>query len=127
MNALNFAFIVIFLIAIAAWFYMQKKQEKKIPVSELDFARNVAKRLDEHRELVQSIEQNTSLLKTHRWHIGHLATQDDYLMWLFFLRYGEWPISGKFIDGNNCGFRVDFAVRQRPEILGECRHPNYTN
>lgn len=118
-------FITVLILAIAAWFYNRKQSSvgKMIDVSDLDFARNVAKRLDEHRELVESIEQNTTLLKTHEWHINHLATQDDYLMWLFFLRHGAWPLSGNFI-GN---FRVDMVVRPRPEILGKCLHPNYTN
>lgn len=111
------------IVAIVAWLYTRKRSAacKMIDVNDLDFARNVAKRLDEHRELVQSIEQNTNLLETHQWHIGHLATQDDYLMWLFFLRYGIWPIEGNQLEN----FMVDMVVRPRPAILGKCLHPSY--
>lgn len=98
------------------------KNKFTIEVTKLDFARDVSKRLDEHRELVESIQKNTLLLETHPWHINHLSTQDDYLMWLFYLRNGEWPIQGKIINGN---FPVDMAVRPRPEILGQCKHPQF--
>lgn len=84
--------------------------------SALDFARSMAKRLDEHRETVEAIEEKTNLFD-EEWHIWHLATQDDYLMRIFYLRYGVWPKEG-VIPG--IGY-----VRKRPEILGKCRLPEY--
>jgi hypothetical protein len=36
-------------------------------------------RLDEHREVVESIETHTSLLSDRPWHINHMADLDDYL------------------------------------------------
>ncbi|MGF1871966.1 hypothetical protein [Photobacterium indicum] len=106
MNAL-FAFLLRF-----------KKAPRTVPITELDFARSVAKRLDEHRELAQSIEKHTDLFSQCPWHIGHMATQDDYLMKLFYLRHGEFPAINTPTD--LLGF-----VRPRPLILGVCRLPEY--
>lgn len=86
--------------------------------NKLNFARSIAKRLDEHREIVEAIEQKTSLFKDF-WHIEHLATQDDYLMRLFFMVHGFWPESRK-----KGVFFVE-KVRSRPRILGSCRLPEY--
>jgi len=86
----------------------------------LDFARSVAKRLDEHRETVEAIEEKTRLLDDF-WHIGHLATQDDYLMRLYFLRYGSWPSEE---DPFNQSGSMHY-VRPRPRVLGSCRLPEY--
>lgn len=97
---------------------------KKATIDEqLNFARSVAKRLDEHREVVEAIEKRTELLDTAFWHIGHLATQDDYLMRLFKLVHGHYPDTSK--EGqNNAAFEGKF-VRPRPVILGECQLPEY--
>lgn len=86
----------------------------------LNFAHSVAKRLDEHRETVEAIQEKTSLFDDF-WHIGHMATQDDYLMRLYFLVHGfypdphdpNWPIHGEY-------------VRPRPDILGRCGLPEFT-
>lgn len=86
-------------------------------VKQLDFARSVAKRLDEHRETVEAIERKTRLLADF-WHIRHLATQDDYLMRLYFLRYGCWPLENE--PSSPYGY-----VRRRPAVLGVCRLPEY--
>ena len=88
----------------------------KLINEQLDYARNVAKRLDEHRELVESIAESTDLFKAKPWHIGHMATQDDYLMRLFFLRHSQWPL----ID--NLHTQQGY-VRSRPKILGKCNLP----
>jgi hypothetical protein len=92
---------------------------KLINPGELDFARNVAKRLDEHRELVIDLVEKTDYLAgdSTPWRISHLATQDDYLMYLFFLRYGIWP--------NEPGAEQVGYCRPRPALLGECTHPLY--
>lgn len=85
----------------------------------LNFARSVAKRLDEHREIVEAIERKTSLFDDD-WYISHLATQDDYLMRLFFMVHGLWP------DSLSDGSAISERVRNRPLILGECGLPEYT-
>ncbi len=95
--------------------------DRLINPDELDFARNVAKRLDEHRELVMDLIEHTDFLADREatpWRAGRLATQDDYLMYLFFLRYGMWP------DATNAG--PARHCRPRPEILGTCGHPLYS-
>ncbi|KZN20678.1 MULTISPECIES: hypothetical protein [Pseudomonas] len=87
----------------------------------LQFGNSVNKRLDEHRELVQSIEVSTSLFSEKPWHVSHMATQDDYLMRLFQMVHGCWP------DEPNQKKRMmtGLPVRARPSILGECRLPEY--
>lgn len=87
---------------------------------QLDFARTVGKRLDEHRELVESIEK-TSLNKDKPWHVTHMATQDDYLMRLYFLRHGIWPRD----NGERCKITGEY-VRPRPALLGSCLLPEYS-
>lgn len=93
-----------------------------IEASKLDFARSIGKRLDEHRELVESISQHTDLLQDRPWHIGHLATQDDYLMRLYFLRHRSWPSANGGRNGD-----TGEHVRPRPPILGACRLSEYAD
>jgi len=81
----------------------------------LMFARHVNKRLDEHREVVESLSQ-TDFFVQHWWHSDHLATQDDYLMKLFYVVHGEWP------EPSN---QYKFKVRARPDILGQCKLKEY--
>ncbi len=86
---------------------------------QLNFARSVGKRLDEHRETVEAIEQRTDLFDDF-WRINHLATQDDYLMRLFHLVHGCWP------DEAHGGLqKTGSFVRLRPSILGPSRLPEY--
>lgn len=87
----------------------------------IDFAFNVAKRLDEHRETVEDLLVNTNYLATqeeHPWRISHLATQDDYLMYLFYLRHSIWPLDKITPKLAKLG-----PYRSRPRILGPCAHP----
>lgn len=84
----------------------------------LNFARGVAKRLDEHRETVESILEKTNLLNDF-WHVTHLATQDDYLMRLYYLVHNEWPKEN--VHG------VGGYVRKRPDILGKCNLPEFSS
>lgn len=82
---------------------------------ELNFCPNIAKRLDEHRELAESILENTDLFQTKKWHIGHMADQDDFLLRIFFIVHREWPDSIKWRGG----------VRPRPQIFGPCGLTEY--
>lgn len=60
-------------------------------INKLQFARSVGKRLDEHREVVESIAASTTLFMDAPWHISHMAVQDDYLMRLYHMVHGSWP------------------------------------
>lgn len=100
--------------------HIKESEIKKL----LQFCRSVGKRLDEHRELVESIRDNTTLFKTHFWHIGHMAVQDDYLMRLFNICYGHFPNESIYPSPDP---RTGEFVRPRPKILGECRLPKYLN
>ena len=95
---------------------------------QLDFARSVGKRLDEHREYSHAIIES-GVFSDKPWHLNHLAVQDDYLMRLFFLRHAVWP---PCIDDNEEGISSSFYaqygehVRPRPKEFGRCRLPEYT-
>ncbi|MCR9929843.1 hypothetical protein [Vibrio parahaemolyticus] len=89
--------------------------------AQLNFARSVAKRLDEHREVVEAIENNTSFFQTHPWHANHLAIQDDYLMRLFKLVHGHFPDTSE--QGQDKAAFEEKFVRARPSVLGECQLP----
>ena len=90
-------------------------------IQQLQFANSINKRLDEHRELVESIESSTSLFAQKPWHVNHMATQDDFLMRLFYMTYGCWP------DDSNLKkiMLTGMAVRKRPPVLGACSLPEY--
>lgn len=64
-------------------------------IRNLQFARSVGKRLDEHREVVEAIEAKTPLFNKSEgyWHAGHMATQDDYLMRLYTWSMGAGPMT----------------------------------
>lgn len=55
-------------------------------VDGLSLLPNIAKRLDEHRELTQAIAERTDLLEREPWRCDHLVAQDDYLSALFRVR-----------------------------------------
>lgn len=86
---------------------------------QLQYARSVAKRLDEHREVVEAIENNTDFFEHHPWHANHLAIQDDYLMRLFKLVHGHFPDAP---EQEAMAFEREY-VRARPAILGQCQLP----
>jgi hypothetical protein len=95
---------------------------KSTIVDQLHFVRSVGKRLDEHREVVEAIVK-AEVFKDMPWHINHMAIQDDYLMRLYHIVYGSWPIDAKTHDE-----RVQQTgeyVRPRPAILGPCYLPEY--
>lgn len=90
-------------------------------IRNLQFARSVGKRLDEHRELVEAIEAKTLLFDRSQgyWHAAHMATQDDYLMRLYHMVHGCWP------DDSVLHQRNGEVVRPRPVVLGACSLPEY--
>lgn len=91
-------------------------------IRNLQFARSVGKRLDEHREVVEAIEAKTFLFNKNEgcwWHACHMATQDDYLMRLYYMVHGCWP------DDSTVHQRNGEVVRPRPVVLGECSLPEY--
>ena len=94
---------------------------------QLNFAQSVGKRLDEHREVVEAIEFSTSFFRDHPWNAGHMATQDDYLMRLYFIVHGCWPED--LGDSRPYGIKwlqgTGEMVRPRPAVLGPCRLPEY--
>lgn len=89
---------------------------------QLQFARNISKRLDEHREVVEQIQSQTNLFTECPWHVGHMATQDDYLMRIYRMVHGAWPdhpdeVKRQYWHGE--------SIRQRPRLLGGCGLPEY--
>ncbi|MUK41533.1 hypothetical protein GNP61_08155 [Aliivibrio fischeri] len=83
-----------------------------ILTNQLDFAHNVAKRLDEHRELIEDIENHTGYFtsKNGQWSRNHAITQDDYLIKLFILRYSVEPTKDNLE-------KLHLHVRERPHVL----------
>lgn len=81
------------------------------------YGMSIAKRLDEHREVVEEIERHTGLLSNGHWHALHLASQDDYLMRVYHLVHGQWPEQS---------LRYGIFPRRRPVVLGLCELPEYT-
>jgi len=93
--------------------------------NQLNFARSIGKRLDEHREVVEGIEDATAFFAQFPWHAGHMAIQDDFLMRLYFLVHGSWPEDVP-IDDRGGWYQVSGEiVRPRPAVLGPCRLPEY--
>lgn len=93
---------------------------------QLNFGYSVAKRLDEHREIVEQIQQHTTLLERGYWYTAHLATQDDYLMRLFHLVHDCWPEEAQAGYSPSNGTKVHPIVRSRPSVLGSCQLPERT-
>lgn len=104
--------------ALAAKFGFIRKSDV---IRNLQFARSVGKRLDEHREVVEAIKANTALFdkSAGHWHAGHMAIQDDYLMRLYYMVHASWP------DDSVRYQRNGEVVRPRPVVLGECSLPEY--
>lgn len=89
-------------------------------IGKLQFAISVGKRLDEHREVVESIVASTKLFVESPWHINHMSIQDDYLMRLYYIVHGCWP------DDSTSRQTHREMVRARPLILGECSLPEFS-
>lgn len=90
----------------------------------LNYARSVAKRLDEHRELVENLEES-GFFKDYFWHIGHVTIQDDYLMRLYFMVHGRFPSEQEHPSQSEV-LKYGY-VRKRPAILGKCNLPEYSS
>lgn len=104
----------------------------------LDYCFSVAKRLDEHREVVEAISARTTLFEECPWHATHLASQDDYLMRLFRMVHGCWPEEAEHGYAPSDVVRLKESlppsklpkpifptVRPRPAELGRCGLPEY--
>lgn len=104
--------------------YVKKSKfiDKTEITEQLNFARSVGKRLDEHRELVEVVEEKTDLFEKYYWPLSHMKTQDDYLIRLYYIVYGEYPID----EFDRRTQPTGEYVRARPKILGECRLPEYS-
>lgn len=89
---------------------------------QLQFARNISKRLDEHREVVEQIQSQTNLFTECPWHISHMATQDDYLMRIYRMVHGAWPDHSDEVHRQRW---YGEWIRQRPQLLGDCGLPEY--
>ncbi len=88
---------------------------KKSKVSnQLNFAPNIAKRLDEHREYFEFLSSQDFLKSTKEWEflVGHWTTQDDYLMRLYFMAHGSFPPVSRRA-------RLYGHVRARPKEFGK--------
>lgn len=75
---------------------------------QLDAKCCVWKKLDEHRELIESIENQTGYFSSNigYWSKGHAALQDDYLVQIYKLRYQKNPTD-------------DLQVRERPKVYSK--------
>jgi len=85
---------------------------------QLNFAYSIGKRLDEHRETIEAIELETDFFQRGFWRHEHAATQDDYLMRIYWMVHGFWP------DSQTAYARGE-QVRPRPAALRPCGLPEY--
>lgn len=104
---------------IAAYFGFVRRA---LITEQLQFARSVGKRLDEHREVVEAMEAD-GFFEGKQWHVGHMAIQDDYLMRLYHMVYSAWPDDS--VDNGRQA--TGEYVRARPAVLGPCTLPEFAN
>lgn len=62
-----------------------------IHVRQLDYARDINKRLDEQRETILEIGTYSDIFNERPWVLQHMQTQDEFLTILYFLRHGVHP------------------------------------
>lgn len=62
-----------------------------IHVRQLDYARDINKRLDEQRETILEIGASSEIFHERPWVLQHMQTQDEFLTILYFLRHGVHP------------------------------------
>ncbi len=87
-------------------------------VKQLDYAYHVAKRLDEHRELIETIEKATGFfsLPEHASYREIAKAQDEYLIYLYELRMGHRVIACP----HPSKFTAQYPyVRPRPRCLSK--------
>ncbi|MGL4476334.1 MAG: hypothetical protein ACRCT7_18080 [Shewanella sp.] len=82
---------------------------KIIAIQELDYIRGVEKQLDEYRELLEDIEQQTGYFSSLQGEFSsfHASTLDDYLTHLYQLRYSAPPNPNKPMN----------ALRHKPRFI----------
>jgi hypothetical protein len=93
--------------------------------NQLNFARSIGKRVDEHREVVERLDRDTDFFTNYPWHADHMATQDDFLMRLYHLVHASWPQDAPVGDNPRGRQSTGEYVRPRPAVLGTCRLPEY--
>ena len=93
-------------------------KRSNIDVKQLDFAYHVAKRLDEHRELIEDIEKNTVFFSKleYQTYKEIAQKQDDYLVYLYYLRMGHQVIECIYPSKFTAQFPY---VRPRPSCLSK--------
>lgn len=89
----------------------------KVVREKLHFARSVGKRLDEHREVTESIVDHGAFFQHNPWAATQLATKDDYHVRLYHMVHGCWP--DDFAGRSGWQSTGEF-VRPRPAVLGPC-------
>ena len=92
-------------------------------VSELDRFRGLEKQLDEFRELLEAIEKQTGYFSSPEgfYSIGHAETLDNYLAYLYALRFGKEPTPSSAT--NYLRPKPSFLLRQRRELELEKADP----
>lgn len=71
-----------------------------ITIKDLDKFRGLEKQLDEYRELLETIEKETGYFSSRQgfYSIGHAETLDDYLSYLYEIRFGQKPAPSTAIN-----------------------------
>ncbi|MGR5465298.1 hypothetical protein ACPV5G_20385 [Photobacterium damselae] len=85
-------------------FHILKKMnllpEDIISIKELEYGRGLEKQLDEYRQLLEHIEEHTGYFSSpdNYFAVGHAAVLDDYLSYLYELRFGQQPTPNTAIN-----------------------------
>lgn len=79
---------------------MNALPEHFIDVRSLDIGRGLEKQLDEYRELLEAIEKETGYFSSTQgfYSIGHAEMLDDYLSYLYEIRFGQKPTPNTAIN-----------------------------
>ncbi|EJE8516217.1 hypothetical protein M5252_004566 [Vibrio parahaemolyticus] len=88
----------------AKFFYLLKRMHlvpnNLITIKDLDKFRGLEKQLDEYRELLETIEKETGYFSSTQgfYSIGHAEMLDDYLSYLYEIRFGQKPAPSTAIN-----------------------------
>lgn len=88
----------------AKFFYLLKRMHlvpnNLITIKDLDKFRGLEKQLDEYRELLETIEKETGYFSSTQgfYSIGHAEMLDDYLSYLYEIRFGQKPAPSNAIN-----------------------------